>query len=225
MSTRLLTDPGSMHTITDDPESHYFVLMWTALHWVKHNQPGDPGIDMEHIFDQQRPIPGGIVKGGGGKVEMYGSKDSELCGVEFACRPFNELFWDLWTMFAKYLARRREAAWNPGPSEYPKRGPKYGGDTDTDVGLEPSVLPQEVIDLFEAALKQPGWIEDKVADQFPRVGSKNASGIPLLETDNGVVDYGNPGQGKKRGLSKSLGIDLEQLPAKRQKGSRERNDP
>jgi hypothetical protein len=39
--------------------------------------------------------------------------------------------------------------------------------------------PQEVIDLFEAALKQPGWIDDKVGDQFPSAGSKNASGIAL----------------------------------------------
>jgi hypothetical protein len=72
MSTKLLTIPGSRHTITDDLESHYFVLMWTALHWVKHNQP-DPCIDMENIFDQQRPVPGrgGIVEGGAGKLGMY----------------------------------------------------------------------------------------------------------------------------------------------------------
>ena len=124
MSTKLLTDPGSKHTITDDLESHYFVLMWTALRWVKHNQPGDPGIDMEHIFDQQRPLPGGIVKGGAGKEEMYRSKKSELHGVEFACEPFNGLFWDLWMLFARYLIRRREAALNgdQGSGEHPKRG-------------------------------------------------------------------------------------------------------
>jgi hypothetical protein len=122
MSTKLLTNPGSKHTITDDLESHYFVLMWTALHWVKHNQPVDPCIDMEHIFDQQRPSPGGIVKGGGGKVEMYGSRESELREVEFACKPFNELFWDLWTLFAGYFIQRLVAAGkrDPGPGEYHK---------------------------------------------------------------------------------------------------------
>ena len=114
MSTRLLTNPGSRHTITDDLESHYFVLMWTALHWVEHNQPDDPSIDMENIFDQQRPLPGrsGIVKGGAGKMEMYGSKDSELRNVEFVCKPFNELFWNLWKLFARYLARRRDVGWS-----------------------------------------------------------------------------------------------------------------
>jgi hypothetical protein len=61
---------------------------------------------MEHIFDQQRPLPGGIVKGGAGKVEMYGSRALELRNVEFACKPFNELFWDLWVLFSEYLAQR-----------------------------------------------------------------------------------------------------------------------
>ena len=52
-----------------------------------------------------------------------------------------------------------------------------------DVNSEPSVSPQEVIGMFEEALKQPGWIDDKVADQFPRAGSKNASnGKPSLES-------------------------------------------
>jgi len=45
----------------------------------------------------------------------------------------------------------------------------------SDADLEPSVSPQEVIDLFEAALEQPGWIDDKVADQFPRAGGKKYS--------------------------------------------------
>ena len=110
MSTRLLTEPGSRHTITDDLESHFFVIMWTALHWVKHNRPEGSGIDMELIFDQQRPLPGGIVKGGLGKLAMYGSRVSELREVEFACKPFDELFWDLWSLFAGYLTERREAA-------------------------------------------------------------------------------------------------------------------
>ena len=80
--------------------------------------------------------------------------------------------------------------------------------------------PQEVIDRVEAALKQPGWIDDKVADQFPSAGSKNASGIALSDMDGGG-NRCNPSQDKKRGFSKSLGVDsdLEQLPAKRPKGS------
>jgi len=87
-----------------------------------------------------------------------------------------------------------------------------------DVNSEPSVSPQEVIGLFENALEQPGWIDDKVTDQFPRACSKNASGNLLSDLDNGEGRC-DPNQGKKRVPDRSLGIDLEQLPAKRPKGS------
>ena len=120
MSTRLLTKPGSRHTITDDLESHYFVLMWTALHWVKHNRPGDPYVAMEMIFDQQQPLPDGIVKGGLGKVSMYGSRDSQLNDVGFACKPFDALFWNLWMLFAEYLDERQRAARKEDPGEWHK---------------------------------------------------------------------------------------------------------
>jgi len=86
-----------------------------------------------------------------------------------------------------------------------------------DVNPEPSVSPQEVIDIFDVALKQPGWIDDKVADQFPGAGSKNTSGITLSDMDNGGNEC-NPNQSKKRGFSEGLEADLEQLSAKRPKG-------
>ena len=87
-----------------------------------------------------------------------------------------------------------------------------------DIDPEPSMSPHEVIGLFEAALKQPGWIDDKVADQLPSVASKIALGIPLSNLSNGDCCC-NPNKGKKRELGKSLGTDSEQLPAKRPKGS------
>ena len=121
MSTRLLAArPGSRHTITDDLESHYFVLMWTALHWVKHDQAGSPLLSMEHIFDQYRSRPDGIVQGGMGKERMYQTMDTGLREVKFACEPFDKLFWDLWTIFAEYLAQRLEhlRRRKPGPGEH-----------------------------------------------------------------------------------------------------------
>ena len=123
MSTRLLTSLESRHTITDDLEFHYFVLMWTVLHWIKHNRPGDPFIDMEYIFDHHWTLANGIVKGGAGKVLMYGSRGSQLCDVEFTCEPFNKLFWDLWTLFSEYLDQRRKAfrKRDSGPGEHPKQ--------------------------------------------------------------------------------------------------------
>jgi len=78
------------------------------------------------------------------------------------------------------------------------------------------VSPREVIALFKAALEQPGWIDDKVPDQFPRTGGKSGSGMPPPGSDNGS-NHDDPNQGRKRGFSKSLGVDLEQLPAKRRR--------
>ena len=114
MSTRMLTNPGARHTISDDFESHFFVLMWTALHWVKHDQAGN--IDMEYIFDQQVSY-GGISKGGAGKLSMYASRNSELHKVEFACKPFNGLFWALWRLFSEHLGRSRGAARDEAPGK------------------------------------------------------------------------------------------------------------
>jgi len=104
ISTRLLECPGSKHALSDDLESHFFVLMWAALHWVKHDKAGK--IDMEYIFDKQRPLLDGIVGGGAGKSEMYKSRQKELHGVGFSCQPFNELFWSLWGLFSEYHKQR-----------------------------------------------------------------------------------------------------------------------
>ena len=41
---------------------------------------------------------------GEGKDTMYWDKCSELHDVEFTCKPFNELFWNLWMLFAKFTA-------------------------------------------------------------------------------------------------------------------------
>ena len=118
MSTKLLSNPGARHTITDDLESHFFVLMWTALHWVKHDRPGHPRINMGYIFDQQCPYDDGVIMGGAGKIIMYESQNSGLADIQFACKPFNDLFWDLWMLFSKYLEGRRSAGREKKPGEY-----------------------------------------------------------------------------------------------------------
>ena len=206
ISTRLLECPGSKHTLTDDLESHFFVLMWAALHWVEHDKAGE--IDMKLIFDQQRPLPHGIVDGGMGKSEMYKSKQKELHEVEFTCRPFNRLFWRLWGLFSQYNKQRWAASggWEGGSDG--------DEDLDEDPGSgagsvpEPSVPPEKMIKLFEAALKRQEWTDDKVADQFPRTGSTATSRVALQKMDS-VDNRVGPNQTKRRWISKSLGCDLE----------------
>ena len=207
ISTRLLECPGSKHTLTDDLESHFFVLMWAALHWIEHDQAGE--IDMKLIFDQCRPLPHGIVDGGMGKSEMYKNEQKELHEVEFSCKPFNKLFWRLWGLFSEYNMQRWAA------STKLRGGSKFDRDLDGDPGPgadsapipEPSVSPEKMIQLFEAALKLQGWTDDKVEDQFPRTSSVATSRMALPKTDS-VDDPAGPNQ-KKRWATKSLGDDPE----------------
>ena len=113
-------DSAPRRTITDDLESHFYVLMWMALRWVEHNQPGHPDIKMEYIFDQQRPCAGRPIAGGQGKFMMYGYRNS-IRGVEFSCKPFNDLFWDLWNLFAHYFLDRQWAMLKEKPGRWPSK--------------------------------------------------------------------------------------------------------
>ena len=80
---------------------------------------------------------------------------------------------------------------------------------------EPLVSPQEVIGLFKAALEQSDWIEDRVSDQFPRAIGKSFSEVQSL---------GDPDQGKKRRLSKSLGANPDTQPVKRKRENRRKTE-
>ena len=207
ISTRLLEFPGSKHTLTDDLESHFFVLMWAALHWIEHDKAGE--IDMKLIFDQCRSLPHGIVDGGMGKSEMYKHGRKELHEVEFSCKPFNKLFWRLWRLFSKYNKQRWTASDKLEGSSHSDEDLDGGSSSGADSALipEPSVSPEKMIKLFEAALKLQGWTDDKVEDQFPRTSSVATSRMALPKTDS-VDDPAGPNQ-KKRWATKSLGDDPE----------------
>ena len=216
ISTRLLECPGSKHTLTDDLESHFFVLMWAALHWIEHDKAGE--IDMKFIFDQCRSLPHGIADGGMGKSEMYKNRRKELREVEFSCKPFNKLFWRLWGLFSKYNKQRWTASDKLEESSHFDEDLDGGSSSGADSALipEPSVSPEKMIKLFEAALELQGWTDDKVADQFPRTSSVAASRTALQKMDS-VDDRAGPNQ-KKRWASKSLGRDPEsEVLIKRQK--------
>ena len=213
ISTKLLEFPGSGHTLTDDLESHFFVLMWVALHWVKHDKAGK--IDMEFIFDQQRPLEHGIIGGGVGKSEMYKTEQKELRGVEFSCEPFEKLFWSLWKLFSEY--NRQRWAETGGQKGGLDLNAVAGSSVDSTPKPKSSVSPDVMIRLFEAALELPGWTNDKVADQFPRAGGVTSSRTTLSKVE--TVDSGaDPKPAKRQRASKSAGADLEYgVSAKRAK--------
>jgi len=206
ISTRLLQCPGAKHTLSDDLESHFFVLMWAALHWVKHDKAGE--INMEFIFDQQRPLLHGIIGGGLGKTSMYLTDQRELHRVEFSCEPFNDLFWGLWELFSEYNKQQWVAT---GSGRRSRLRNVAGSSADLAPRPDPSVSPEEMIKMFETVLELGGWTDDKVADQFPRIGSVATSRVSLSKAEK-VEDVDSPAgcnATKRRWISKSAGNGLE----------------
>ena len=77
---------------------------------------------------------------------------------------------------------------------------------------------RKVIGLFKGALKQSGWIDDKVEDQFPRMSARSSPGMRLSQMDS-EPSHNSTNQGKKRGLSKSIRDEPERASSKRQKAA------
>ena len=50
ISTQLLSTPRKIYKLCNDLESHFFVMLYNTLHFMKHNKPSS--IDMRLIFDQ-----------------------------------------------------------------------------------------------------------------------------------------------------------------------------
>lgn len=93
MSTELLHTPGKVHTLYDDLESHFFVILYNALHCLKHVRP--PGLNMESIFDHAFISPvTGFHYGGSGKRCMYDSHN-----FTFVSEPLTGLICALLELF------------------------------------------------------------------------------------------------------------------------------
>ena len=99
MSTRLLTEPGKAHELCDDIQSLWFVLLYEALHFVKHNEP--PEINMDILFNYVWLSPGtGIHTGGLGKRDFYGFGRAMMTQtLSFNTVPFTGLIRQVYALF------------------------------------------------------------------------------------------------------------------------------
>ena len=161
MSTRLLTTPGKAHELRDDLESLWFVLLYEALHFVKHNKP--PGIQMDIIFDQVRACPTtGVHTGGLGKRDLYSFGDILMTRtLDFGNKPFNSLVGQVYHLFQtlnlyymeRSLAKNQEGGYNSPVVNCVKK-------------LDDCM---EIERLLREALSAEGWPEscDKVQDHYP----------------------------------------------------------
>lgn len=155
MSTRILSVPGKIHELCDDLESHFFVILYNALHFIKQCD-GSPKLDMEGIFDQSHVFRStGQHSGGMGKESMY----SKSFPVKFTSKRFTKLIHSLFSLFALFSdyhsAVTRGVSFTPEAAEAAER-------------LKDC---EEIKSVFANALARDRWPtdseSDKVDDQYP----------------------------------------------------------
>lgn len=179
----------SPHELCDDLESAFYVLMYLALHFVKHNKvPGE--VNMEDIFDREtaelvdgkmRPI------GGDGKSEMF-TRQRWVKGLRFKSPPLTDLFWDLHRLFAGNVLYQSAET----PDMLSAWSIRSHGQLQN---------PTAVLSLFKIALARPDWATaDKVLDQFPRKSSSRQS---ESATKARTIDRSNTGQSSRGSTKRS----------------------
>lgn len=173
MSIHILETPNRRHTVLDDIESVYWLLLYCALHWLPHD---DPNFDMQ-LFDEQikqhRPnLPPLIV--GGDKKGNFLIK-SRYRRLQFESRPLQELLQELGHAF-------RAIYWSETAEEDDIRSAAQAASAKLqDVTV--------VLEMFNRALARKDWPEhDRVDDQFrPRTENEEAR----MEHENTVSSYGS----------------------------------
>ena len=196
MSTQLLSTPGKIHDLSDDLESHFFVILYNALHFVKHNEPS--GLDMKHIFDQSTiSLKTGTHLGGAGKRNMY----AKGFHVMFTSKPFTILIRALFRLFGaleNYHATNT-LGYDPAPALI-KDVKKLDDCT-------------EIKRLFTEALDSKKWPTecDKVEDQYPPIDnltSEQKEAVALSFTNSALTTESSTGK-RKRG--ENVPIDPQRL--------------
>jgi hypothetical protein len=192
MSTRLLTAPGSVHELRDDLESHWFVLLYEALHFVKHNKPF--GVRMGILFDQVDVCEmTGIHTGGVGKIHLYSKCALMTKRLVFECKPFNALVRQVYQLFQSLNSHYEELDKKVDPEEE---------DPNTPIVRKLSSCA-EMERLFQEALNAEGWPDscDKVEDQYPPLAhltpeQKNI--VALSHVNHTVRQPGEPSGTKRK---------------------------
>jgi hypothetical protein len=171
MSTELLEKPTKMQNISDDLESAFWVLLYHALRFVKHNQTS-ANIDMGFLFDF------GLRKEVGGKMRSVGGQGKRVmltgpgdwADLEFESSPLTWLFKELHKLFEQALLYRTLT--NQLGANAPFK--------DADEKLQDA---KWVIQMFEEALESDGWPEDdEVPDQLPPSPERKPF-LPTVYTD------------------------------------------
>lgn len=173
MSTALLSTPGKAHELSDDLESHFFVLLYSSFHFVEHNKPAD--LDLKQIFDQATvSLEDGTHRGGVGKGWLY----TTGLMTKFKSEPLAGLFRALLKLFRSLRDYNHSKNWEDGPCPSAIEDVKKLTDC------------VEMKKLFVAALESEKWptVCDKAEDQYPPIGrltpqQKEAVAVSFLNLD------------------------------------------
>ena len=175
--------------MSDDLESHFFVLLFEGLHFVKHNKPD--GISMQNIFDQVTvDLETGNHSGGQGKAALYTGMVAIINDqLEFTSKPLTTLIRGLYRLFASLHDYHKAMDWKRAPAESDAEDVKKlkGG-----VG---------VAALFDEALESKEWPTecDKALDQYPptnRLNSEQKDTVALSYANQSLVT--EPSSGKRK---------------------------
>jgi hypothetical protein len=187
MSTRLLTTyEFKIHELRDDLESLWFVLLYEALHFVRHNSPF--GIHMGDIFNQVSVCgKNGMLTGGIGKRDLYFERGALMSRIlAFESKPFTALVRQVYQLFQSLIAHYQELDNKKDPEEE---------DPNTPIVRKLNSCA-EMERLFREALDTEGWPEscDKVEDQY---STSKQETVALSNVNNPVRQLGKP-SGMKR---------------------------
>jgi len=182
---------GKVHELSDDLESHFFVLLFEALYFVEHNKLRD--ISPEKIFNQIAIDPRtGNPHGGMGKMLFY---TTGFCIVkdqlEFTSKPFTTLIRGLYLLFSSLCDHHVRKCMKRAPYESNMKNVRE---------LEGCV---GVVALFEEALKSTEWPTkcDKVPDQYPstnRSEPEQKDSVALSHFDKPPVPEPSCGKRKRQ---------------------------
>lgn len=152
MSIHQLKNSKHQHTVVDDLESVFWVLMWGALHYFKHAHPDESLLNMFGDIELRSGETMATATGGYKKKEEL--VDRTLENLQFVSAPLNDLIVS--------LALEWVTIYNNETSRFPEvrkiAEAKYN--QLSDVGY--------MIEQFDAALARTDWpTKDRIPDQFP----------------------------------------------------------
>ncbi|KAI0791907.1 hypothetical protein C8Q75DRAFT_60756 [Abortiporus biennis] len=153
LSIGLASDPHKSHTLLDDLESCF----WVLLHLSVHRFPAKVERVLLGMFHEYQPkLCGPTTRGNWKRTFLCAKMPYSSTAVTFDCKPLNDLIQELRNHYRVYYAMRDLQANDE------RRLAQFGQDQIKNV--------EEILEMFDNALDADGWVtNDGVPDRFPPI--------------------------------------------------------